>query len=231
MRLLAIDTALGACAAAVFDSDAGAIAAIESIAMARGHAEALIPLVARVMERAGMEFVELDRIAVTVGPGSFTGLRVGIAAARGIALAAGRAAVGVSTLSAYAAPFIAVDRAAAVAVAIDARNDQIYFQLFGPGGRSLVSPHHVAISEAVGLGPVRALGRPCQLAGSATVQLAARWPAEYPPPLVAEPKAAPDIEWVAKLGAVAQAGLAPPKPAYLRPPGAQPQDGAGLPRQ
>jgi tRNA threonylcarbamoyladenosine biosynthesis protein TsaB len=156
---------------------------------------------------------------------------VGIAAARGIALAAAREAVGVSTLSAYAAPHIAVDRADAVAVAIDARNDQIYFQLFGRGGRSLVAPHHVAISEAVGLEPVRALGRPCYVAGSAAAALAARWPAEYPPPLVAEAKAAPDIEWVAKLGAVAQAGLAPPNPAYLRPPGAQRQHGAGLPRQ
>ena len=151
MRILAIDTALGACAAAVYDSEAGTTAAVESLAMARGHAEALLPLVARVMDRAGMEFLELDRIAVTVGPGSFTGLRVGIAAARGIALAAGRPAVGVSTLSAYAAPHIAIDQRRRRRVAIDARNDQIYFQLFGPAGRSLVSPRHVAISEAVGL--------------------------------------------------------------------------------
>ena len=231
MRILAIDTALGACAAAVYDSEAGSTAAIESLAMARGHAEALLPLIARVMDQAGIEFLELDRIAVTVGPGSFTGLRVGIAAARGIALAAGRPAVGVSTLAAYAAPHIAIDRAEAVAVAIDARNNQIYFQLFGPGGRSLVSPRHVAISEAVGLEPVRALERASYMAGSAATLLAAAWPAAYPPPVVAESKPAPDIEWVARLGAAAQAGLAPPKPAYLRPPGAQPQDSAGLPRQ
>jgi tRNA threonylcarbamoyladenosine biosynthesis protein TsaB len=74
--------------------------------MQRGHAEAIMPMIARVMDAAGCEFVELSRIAVTVGPGSFTGLRVGLSAARGIALAAGRPAVGVSTLAAYAAPAI-----------------------------------------------------------------------------------------------------------------------------
>ena len=76
----------------------------ESQPMVRGHAEALMPLIARVMERAGLDFAALDRIAVTTGPGSFTGLRVGIAAARGIALAAGKPAVGLTTLAAFAAP-------------------------------------------------------------------------------------------------------------------------------
>jgi len=103
MRILAIDTALGACAAAVLDSRAGAILASESAAMVRGHAEAVMPLIARVMDAGRCEFHDLDRIAVTVGPGSFTGLRVGIAAARGIALAAGKPAVGLSTLSTLAA--------------------------------------------------------------------------------------------------------------------------------
>ena len=83
MRVLAIDCALDACAAAVLESRTGAIMASQTRIMVRGHAEALMPLVARVMDEAEVEFKELDRIAVTVGPGSFTGLRVGIAAARG----------------------------------------------------------------------------------------------------------------------------------------------------
>jgi tRNA threonylcarbamoyladenosine biosynthesis protein TsaB len=91
MRVLAIDTALEACSAAVLDTEQGGISARESLPMVRGHAEALLPLIARVMDSAGLEFAALDRIAVTTGPGSFTGLRVGIAAARGIALAAGKA--------------------------------------------------------------------------------------------------------------------------------------------
>src|ERR1700746_987571 len=103
MLVLAIDCALDACSAAVLDSQLGAIVASQSRIMARGHAEALMRLIARVMEEAGPAFTRLDRIAVTVGPGSFTGLRVGISAARGIALAAGKQAVGLSTLAGLAA--------------------------------------------------------------------------------------------------------------------------------
>src|SRR5438132_7995961 len=128
MRVLAIDTALGACAAAVLDSQAGAILASESLGMLRGHAEAVMPMIARVMDHARAEFAELDRIAVTVGPGSFTGLRVGISAARGLALASRRPAVGLSTLAAYAAPYVAANETAPIVAAIDARHGQVYLQ-------------------------------------------------------------------------------------------------------
>src|SRR5262245_44664761 len=117
MRVLAIDTALEACAAAVLDTASGAVLASESLPMARGHAEALMPLIAQVMDAAAIDFSSLDRVAVTVGPGSFTGLRVGIAAARGIALAAGKPAVGLSTLAVLAAPHIAAAAAATVVAA------------------------------------------------------------------------------------------------------------------
>ena len=79
MRVLAIDTALEACAAAVLDTKTGAVTR-ESLPMVRGHAEALMPLIERVMRKADARFATLDRIAVTTGPGSFTGLRVGISA-------------------------------------------------------------------------------------------------------------------------------------------------------
>ena len=106
MLILAIDTALDACAAAVLDTAASKVIAQESQPMKRGHAEALMPLIARVMKASGIAFAALDRIAVTTGPGSFTGLRVGLSAARGIALAAGKPVVGVTTLTAYAAPVV-----------------------------------------------------------------------------------------------------------------------------
>ncbi len=106
MLILAIDTALDACAAAVLDTTTSKVIALESQAMKRGHAEALMPLIARVMKESGVAFDALDRIAVTTGPGSFTGLRVGLSAARGIGLAAGKPVVGVTTLSAYAAPIV-----------------------------------------------------------------------------------------------------------------------------
>ena len=106
MLILAIDTALDACAAGVLDTDADRLIAQESQAMKRGHAEALMPLIARVMKASGIAFADLDRIAATTGPGSFTGLRVGLSAARGIALAAGKPVVGLTTLAAYAAPIV-----------------------------------------------------------------------------------------------------------------------------
>src|SRR5207245_2123184 len=109
MLILAIDTALDACAAAVLDTSAGGVIAQESQAMKRGHAEALMPLIARVVKASGVAFAALDRIAATTGPGSFTGLRVGLSAARGIALAASKPVVGVTTLTAFAAPIVSVN--------------------------------------------------------------------------------------------------------------------------
>jgi len=89
MRVLAIDTALEACSVAVLDTDRPDLRAHESLPMQRGHAEALMPLVARVLDRVQFDFSAIDRVAVTTGPGSFTGLRVGIAAARGITITGG----------------------------------------------------------------------------------------------------------------------------------------------
>ena len=144
MRVLAIDTALAACSAAVLDTDDGGIVASQSLPMTRGHAEALMPLLVRLMQDAGMAFRDIDRVVVTTGPGSFTGLRVGIAAARGIALAAGKPAVGLSTLAAYAAPHMAADETVPVVAAIDARHAHVYLQVFGPGGRTHTPPRLVA---------------------------------------------------------------------------------------
>jgi len=227
MRILAIDTALEACSAAVLDTEHAAIAAHESRPMMRGHAEALIPLIARVLERARLAVSDIDRIAVTTGPGSFTGLRVGISAARGIALAAGKPAVGLSTLAAYAAPFIAADDTLPVVVAIDARHDHVYLQVFGPGGRTLVAARLVPLREAL---RVAATGAP-RLIGTAANLLAATWPAGERPPTAVEQRQAPDIDWVARLGAAAVETGSPPKPLYLRAPDAQPQNAAQLARR
>ena len=226
MRVLAIDTALEACSAAVLDPDGG-ITASESVAMTRGHAETLMPLIARVMNGAGVEFAQLDRIAVTTGPGSFTGLRVGISAARGIALAAGKPAVGLSTLAALAAPLIATDDGTQVVAAIDARHEHIYLQVFGVNGRTLVGPRVASLRDAARA----AMAAPTRIVGSAANKMAAAWPKGAEPPLSVEQRAAPDIEWIARLGAAATDGYSPPKPLYLREPDAQPQDAARLPRR
>ena len=227
MRVLAIDTALAACSAAVLDTERGAVIARETIPMQRGHAEALMPLIARVREHAGLEFAWIDRIAVTNGPGSFTGMRVGIAAARGIGLATSKPVVGLSTLAAYAAPFIAANDKLPVVVAIDARHDHVYLQVFGPGGRTLVTPRVVSVAEALRL----SIGGKPRLVGTAANILAAAWPANEDAPSAVEQCAAPDIDWVARLGAAAIESASPPKPLYLRAPDAQPQNAAQLARR
>ena len=207
MRVLAIDTALEACAAAVLDTEHGVLAS-ESLPMVRGHAEALMPLIARVMAQADMPFAALDRIAVTTGPGSFTGLRVGISAARGIALAAGKPAFGLTTLAAFAAPYIAHDDKIAVAVAIDARHQHVYLQMFGPGGRTLVAPRIASVARRGARSPPTAR---CASSAPARDMLAAAWPAREPPPALVEDRRAPDIVWV---GA---ARAPPPTTAPARP--------------
>jgi tRNA threonylcarbamoyl adenosine modification protein YeaZ len=227
MRVLAIDTALEACSAAVLDTEQGGILASESVPMVRGHAEALMPLVARVMSEARLEFLELDRVAVTVGPGSFTGLRVGVAAARGIAVAAGKPAIGLTTLAAYAAPYIAADDVTPLVTAIDARNNQVYMQLFGNGGRTLIQPRLAGVRDAVRA----AVTGPARVVGSGAALVVDAWPAGERPPAVVDASRAPVIDWVAHLGAAAQQALALPKPLYLRAPDAQPQDAAHLPRR
>lgn len=227
MRVLAIDTALEACSAAVLDTGAGAIAAHDSVAMQRGHAEALMPLIKRVMERAVTTFEQLDRVAVTTGPGSFTGLRVGIAAARGIALAACKPVVGITTLAAYAAPFIAADDSLPVVAAIDARHEYVYLQVFGAGGRTIVTPRLLPLREAL---RVAATGSP-RVTGNAANILIAAWPLGERAPRAVEQRTAPDIDWVARLGALASDTSTPPKPLYLRAPDAQPQDASQLARR
>jgi tRNA threonylcarbamoyl adenosine modification protein YeaZ len=224
MRLLAIDTALAACSAAVYDAGSRELLALESLEMVRGHAEALLPLVARVMQAAQSRFVDLQRVAVTTGPGSFTGLRVGISAARAIALASGFPAIGVTTLEAYAAPYFDLEEGA-VAVAIDARHRHVYLQVFGADGRTLVAPQVASLAEAVA-----AARGAARVIGSGAPLIAAAWPPGEPPPAF-DPREAPDIGWVARLGAAAEKSSAPPKPLYLRAPDARPQHAAWIARR
>lgn len=219
MLILAIDTALDACSAGVLDTRAARIIAHESLAMRRGHAEALMPLVSRVMKTSGVAFADLARIAVTTGPGSFTGLRVGLAAARGIGLAAQKPVVGLTTLAAYTAPKVAVDGDSPVLAAIDARHGQVYFQFVDGEGTMLVAPRIAPLDDAIAAVPRDAA--PC-LVGNAAALLAGRWPADRAPPATVEAEPAPDVAWVAWLGAAVRPETAPPKPTYLRAPDAVP---------
>ena len=207
MRILAIDTALGACSACVLDSSDPSPLAIEQIAMERGHAEALMPMIERVMGKAEGGFSALDRVAVTIGPGSYTGLRVGISAARAIALAAGIPAIGISTLAASAAPFIGREGGRVVAAAVDARHGQVWFQAMNAQGKQLVSVrqvNHRDAARAIGAGPV-------SLVGSAALAVANEAWAIGLDALVVDDAKAPDVTWVARLGMIADPESAPPR--------------------
>jgi tRNA threonylcarbamoyladenosine biosynthesis protein TsaB len=177
-----------------------------------------MPLIARVMKASGIAFTSLDRLAVTTGPGSFTGLRVGLSAARGIALAANKPAVGVTTLAAFAAPVVSESAGQPVISAIDARHDQVYYQAVSGNGSSLIWPRIGPVEEALG---ASRFGAP-HLVGNAAGMLADRWPAHAPPPFKVDTRAAPDIAWVAWLGAAVSANTAPARPFYLRAPDAKP---------
>jgi tRNA threonylcarbamoyladenosine biosynthesis protein TsaB len=227
MRILAIDTALGACSACVLDSSDPAPIAIEQTEMERGHAEALMPMIERVMAKAEGGFSALDRVAVTIGPGSYTGLRVGISAARAIALAAGIPAIGISTLAASAAPFIGREGGRVVAAAVDAKHGQVWFQAMNAQGKQLVSVrqvNHRDAARAIGAGPV-------SLVGSAALAVANEAWAIGLDALVVDDAKAPDVTWVARLGMIADPDSAPPRPLYLKAPETTPQDRARLPRR
>ena len=219
MLILAIDTALDACAAAILDTSLGAVVAQESLAMKRGHAEALMPLIARVMKASGIAFAALDRIAATTGPGSFTGLRVGLSAARGIALAAGKPVVGVTTLTAFAAPIVSEnEEPRPVLAAIDARHDHVYYQVVDGDGGSLIKPQVAPVAEALDAARFGSL----HLVGNAAGILADRWPPDAVPPFRINQQSAPDIAWVAWLGAAVPPESSPARPYYLRAPDAKP---------
>src|SRR5580698_179778 len=142
MIVLGLDTALGACSAAVTRD--GEVLAHVSEPMLRGHQERLAPLVQELMATAGLPFAALDRVGVTVGPGSFTGLRVGLAFAKGLGLALGKPCVGVGTLEALAASHPGPGLAAAV---IDAKRGQVYLQVF-QDGKPVMAPDVLPVEIA-----------------------------------------------------------------------------------
>jgi tRNA threonylcarbamoyladenosine biosynthesis protein TsaB len=215
---LAIDTALELCSACVFDTKHQAVLASESLLMERGHAEALMPLVERVIGAVEGGFSSIDRVAASIGPGSFTGLRVGLAAGRAIAVAANLPVVGIDTLSAFAVPYIKPTEQRFIASVIDARHSHVYFQLMRPDGSVMVEPCIIPLIEAAAL-----IGdKPVRIVGSAT-SLLAEAVSNKADLLVEESLRGADIVEIARLGALADPANSPPKPLYLRPPDAMPQ--------
>ena len=142
MLVLAFDTTAAACSVAVV-RDGACIGRAQAVAD-HGQAESLMPMIKGTMRESGIAYADLDRIAVTVGPGSFTGLRIGLAAARALGLAAGKPVIGVSSLEVLAAAVPAPERERneTVLCAIDTKRGDLYLQLFAardlaPGGEPI----------------------------------------------------------------------------------------------
>lgn len=218
MRLMVVDTALGLCTAGVFEvggSGTGGAGVrrlgLRSEAMVKGHSERIAGFARDAAAEAGVGFSELDRIGVTVGPGSFTGLRVGLAFAQGLAAALGRRAVGVSALDALAA---SAGEAPAVAALIDARRGQVYAR-FWRGGEA-EGPAEALTLEAA-MERIRRMEAGGVLVGSGAALFA-----DIASGLSLSPLDGPAPEALARLAAAADPALAPARPLYLRAPDATP---------
>lgn len=210
MMILAIDTALAAASVCLFEAGAPEPLAADRLPLVRGHDAALMPMIARIVGPEG--FARIDRVAVTVGPGSFTGLRIGIAAAQGIGLARKIPVVGVSTLAAFAADAVAQGGDQPIVAAVDARHGRVFLEIFTANGRSLRPPALTPIGDVVTF----MRGRTVRLVGSAAPMLAIEAWQSGIAATVAGDTTAPNIAFVARLGLLADPASAPPRPLYLK---------------
>ena len=213
-RLLALDCAGAACSAAVWCD--GALSAARHAVMARGQSERLVPMVETVMAESGLGYEALDAIAVTCGPGGFTGVRIGLATARGLALASGRPLLGFSNFAVLAAAVSEPERSGrALAVTIDAKRADLYVEARDAAGTVLL--------EATALLPedldAGLPDGPLLLAGDAAETARAALEASGREVAVAGNAHHADAAVLARLAAgVEPDGSHAPRPIYLRPP-------------
>ncbi|MFQ5617382.1 MAG: tRNA (adenosine(37)-N6)-threonylcarbamoyltransferase complex dimerization subunit type 1 TsaB [Rhodospirillales bacterium] len=229
MRILALDTATSACSAALWWD--GGVRARRLARMERGQSEALMPMILDVLAEAGCGFSDLDLLAVTVGPGAFTGLRIGLAAARGMALASGVPCLGVTTLEAVAHGVAKGERAAdPLLVALDSKRADVYAQVFAPDLAPLGPPQAVPFGGLGGLVPARRI----LVAGDAAARAAGALAEAGVAVTLSAAPGLPDAATVAGLAALRwRPGepVEPPAPLYLRPPQAKAATGGGRGRR
>jgi tRNA threonylcarbamoyladenosine biosynthesis protein TsaB len=222
MNVLALETSMGACSAAMMRGNGVARTRFARLEMMeRGHAEALMPMVAEVMSEAGLDYSDLDLIAATTGPGSFTGVRIAIAAARGLALVTKAKLFGTDSLTVMSRAAresgIAADQP--LAMAVDARRGMLYFGLFDADGQKLQGPLLIAPDDAVALLPdgLRVA------VGSGARQLAEAAERRGQRIKATRLKLQPSAVSLAEIAS--ESGETTPilRPLYLRPPDAKPQ--------
>ena len=216
MKILAVDTALGACSVAVLDGES--ILAHKFVLMDRGHAEALAPMVEDAMCEAGIAFTQLDRLAVTTGPGTFTGQRVGLAFMRGLRIALKKPLIGVTTLETMCVAARAESRLSNAAAIYDAKRGEAYLAIVARD-EVVTEPALVLLDEVASIIANNTSGK-VALAGTAAARVAQDFAAidrERTLTTVRQP----DALWVARLGQKAPATVKAPSPLYLRAPDAK----------
>jgi tRNA threonylcarbamoyladenosine biosynthesis protein TsaB len=210
VKLLAVDTALGACSVALIEDEN--LVMHHHVLMDRGHAEALAPMVEDTMREAKISFAELDRLAVTTGPGTFTGQRVGLAFMRGLRLALHRPLIGITTLAAMAEAAKAETGFARAIALHDARRDEVYVEIEGilpptvlPFDRATQTLRDLQGSDTIALAGTAA-SRACDALAKRFLLSGVRQP---------------DAQWAARLAMQAKLTNTTPRPLYLRAPDAK----------
>jgi tRNA threonylcarbamoyladenosine biosynthesis protein TsaB len=211
MCIFAVDTALGACSAALLEGDR--VLARRWVAMERGHAEALAPMIDEVMREAACPFARLDRLAVTTGPGTFTGQRVGLSFMRGLRVALKKPLLGVTSLAAMAEQARREANADCAAAVHDARRGEVYLEAVG----CPIPVQLVAFEKALSL--LESIGD-VLVAGTAAARVAEAFRTQGMDVRVS-PVTAPDAVWVARLAQHLKANETVPRPLYLRAPDAK----------
>lgn len=214
MKILALESATFGCSAAVLVD--GRVAAHEADFKANGATEVLVPMLARVLDRAGLKIADIERLAVTVGPGHFTGLRAGLAVARGLALATGLPVVPATTLDVVASATPATARAGKrLLVALDSKRAEPYLQMFDAQLSSLGPP--LSMTPAAFAATVPA-GDPVAVVGDAAVPLVDALSQAGISASLLDGALRPDAAALAILAASRQPGSGDIRPFYLHPP-------------
>jgi tRNA threonylcarbamoyladenosine biosynthesis protein TsaB len=230
MNVLALDTSMGACSAAVLRTGGAAKTLFSRCElMSRGHAEALMPMAAEVMEEAGLSFGDLDVIAATLGPGSFTGVRIAIAAALGLALAVPVKLFGSDSLSvmAHTALTEGPTPRGPFAVAADARRGMLYLALFDADGATREGPLLIGPDDAVDKLPTAlhtAVGSGAELVAEAAARRGKCLETMLP-------ELQPSASALAEIAYSSKEMFTTLRPLYLRPPDARPQGHTSVARR
>lgn len=225
MKILSIDTAASYCAVAIYDATRDAVLAQISENIGKGHAEVLMDYIERAVSKSAIAMSDIDRVAVNIGPGSFTGVRIGVSAARGFALALNCPAIGITAFEALAFEAQELNPLNPVLVLLEAHRGEIYAANFNADGKILSDPEVLSREEAAALAAKQI--DETIFAGSAASAINEALGGRFQ---VARGEPTASIATYAKLAALKQPGQAP-KPLYMRGPDAKPQTGFALPRR